>query len=129
MSIGATSLALALLSGATSPQPPDQEQPPIRQARIGPLGWGGIGSLAAGAPALATGISLLIIDEHSAPNHPTQVRDFMPAGAALTATGAALTITGAVLLAVDRKRGRDRQVSFSPRLGPNCMGLVASGRF
>jgi len=54
---------------------------------------------------------------------------YLIAGAVVMGVGAATTITGIVLLAKDRRRAKQTQLTITPRLDLDHAGLVIRGRF
>lgn len=133
MSIGTTYLALSVLvssapaaENAGSPATLSVDQ---RRPQLGSLGWAGVGTLAAGFPVAALGVAFIPLNAHSAPDHPTKIRNFRPSGIALATSGAALMLTGAILIALDRRKAARRQLSFSPGFGEGQLGLSVTGRF
>jgi len=103
-------------------------------ARLGRLGYGGIGALAVGAGALATGITLLVLHgspvESSCPGGMRDVNGRCPrmydtraGGAVAVSIGGVAVVAGVTLLVLDRVRPRRVGVAVGPR------GLAIRGSF
>jgi hypothetical protein len=108
--------------------PPDDEE----RAPLGGLGKGGIASLVIGVAALGAGIGLAVVgkrEREGDSERALETTDYGPPGYALIGVGAAAVITGAVLLAVDRKRAKQRNVGLLPSFGRGVVGVAVGGRF
>ena len=96
--------------------------------RLQPMGKAGIAVLATGVVGLGVGVGLAV-RKPQPQRIATRQTTTRPPGYALIGVGAALAITGGVLLALDRKRARERRSAFAPWMGPAGVGVTWSGRF
>jgi hypothetical protein len=73
----------------------------------------GIGALAGGLAAVATGVGFVLTPPRVVPDDPTTQREFDVPGYVLLAVGGAAVIAGAALLGVGVKRSRARRIQAS----------------
>jgi hypothetical protein len=116
------------------PPPPRPTEPPPRPAEppqdrgLSTGGKAGIGLLAGGTLAAATGLGLTLARARPDPDMPLNVLDTRPSGIAVLSVGAAALVAGAVLLGLDRRNAR-RSVRLAPLGAPASAGLMVLGRF
>ncbi len=129
--------AEAAVEAPEEPADPIEAQPaaaapmtdaPPRRARLGAMGWAGVGLLVAGVGTGGTGGAFLGLGQRKPKDEPIKLRDFRTPGIALVATGGALLVTGVVLVVLDRKRA-ERRLSVLPGIGGGVATLGVVGRF
>src|SRR5690606_18266 len=101
--------------------------------KLRPLGWTGIGLLAAGGVAITTGAVLVPLGKRRIPSDPAhfRFRDYRTPGIIALSAGVGVAIAGGVMLGVDHLRAnrRRKEATIHPALGPSFAGIAAAGRF
>ena len=96
---------------------------------LGAKGKAGVGLLAVGGAALATGLGLALAPAKVDESNPLQERSTrLPGYGVLAGAGVALVV-GGVLLGLDRREARSRTVAWSPWLGRGLAGASVTARF
>lgn len=113
-------------SGESTAQEPST--PPAVVRPIGPLGFGGIASLAVGIGATVAGGVLAVKPADARPvSNGAEVRRYRPTGIALASVGSAVALAGAAMIAGDVLRRRnERKLTLLPTVGP---GVALHVRF
>lgn len=111
--------------GGSTPEP---ERVP--KAKLGTLGYAGIGVAALGLVGVGVGAGLLAKKESVLEDDPSQLKDYKPPGAAVLAIGGVALVTGVALIVVDQvKQKKSANVAVAPLLMPKSAGLAVAGRF
>lgn len=116
---------------AEKPEPkpePKPAPPPPKTPPLATMGKAGVGLLAGGVVATATGLGLSLSENPTDPNDPTAQINIHPIGYAVLAVGGAALVSGAVLLILDRRQAK-RSIQVAPTGSPSSAGLVLIGRF
>lgn len=111
--------------------------PTEERRRVGrPLRVAGWSAIGVGLAAVGVGVGFAVLDEDPIPSRCSGANvdiegnckyryDTLAGGVASAAIGGALLVTGIALVAVDRRRHRERSVAFAP----SWRGVVLRGRF
>jgi hypothetical protein len=102
----------------------------VSKAKLGTLGYAGIGVAALGLLGVGVGAGLLAKNEGLKKDDPSRLRNYTPPGAATLAVGGVALVAGVALIVVDQvKRKKGPDVAAAPFLAPGSAGLAVAGRF